>query len=78
MTPVRWLARQVNVSRGPVLGSRGCAALRASDAPGPRAGLGIASAGFWGCGSDSPGGPSRARAAGAALRPGLGGGSGGF
>jgi len=55
MTPVRWLARQVNVSRGPVQCSRGCAALRASDAPGPRAGLGIASAGFWGRGSDSPG-----------------------
>src|SRR5207247_10245127 len=54
MTPVRWLARQVNVSRGPVQCSRGSAALRASDAPGPRAGLGLASAGFWAPGSDSP------------------------
>jgi len=69
MTRVRWLPGQVNVSRGPVQCSRGCAALRASDAPGPRAGLGKASAGFWGRGSDSPG-PVQCSRGCAALRAG--------
>src|SRR6184192_2084176 len=56
------MRRGIQLSRGPVQCSRGGAALRASDAPGPRAGLGEASPRFWGAASNSPGGPSSARA----------------
>src|SRR5439155_5175788 len=60
----RLLGRGIQLSRGPVQCSRGGAALRASDAPGPRAGLGKASPRFWGRGFDLSG----ARAVRARLR----------